>query len=336
MYHRSPFTAVPATAVFFAIVLAASAAAVPGGQENIGRGRITGLVVDEAGQPLTGARIAVRIVDGATTLEGVSDKKGRFAVAGLGTGRWRITADLAGYIEAFVEMPISQVRPNPSVTLTLKRAGGGPALQADPESLAAIDRGNALESEGRYDEAIALFEGFLEKYPDLYQVRANLGGARLKKGDLDGAEAEFNAVLERSGGASGGLVRDKGSAVRALTGLGEVALKKDDLESAGRLFSEALALSPEDEAAAYNVGEILFSGQKTDEAIRFFELAARIKEDWPKPYYRLGFAYLNKGDYDRSLECFKKFIALDPANPEVPNVKNVMAAVEKMKKAGRP
>ena len=336
MNPRSPFAAALAAAVVFAVAFAASAVALPGGQENIGRGRITGLVVDEAGQPLEGARIAVKIVDGKTTLEGVSDKKGRFAVAGLGTGDWRITASLPGYVEAFIEMPISQVRPNPPVTLTLKRAGGGPAIQADPESLAAIDRGNALEAEGRYDEAIALFQGFLEKYPDVYQVRANLGGARLKQGDLDGAEAEFKTVLERSGGASGDLVKDKGSAVRALTGLGEVALKRDDLASAGRLFSEALALSPEDEAAAYNVGEILFSGQKTDEAIGFFELATKINKDWPKPYYRLGFAYLNKGEYDKSLESFKTFIALDPGNPEVANVKNVMAAVEKMKKEGRP
>ena len=93
---------------------------------------------------------------------------------------------------------------------------------------------------------------------------------------------------------------------------------------------------PDDEAAAYNVGEILFSNQKTDEAIRYFELAAKIRKDWPKPYHKLGFVYLNKGDYAKSLENFKAFIALDPGNPEVPNVKNVMEAIEKMKKDGRP
>ncbi len=336
MKRRSPFASVLTTAAFLAAALAAAAVPATGSQENIGRGRITGLVVDEAGQPLEGARIVVQIVDGKTALEGISDKKGRFAVAGLGTGRWRITATLTGFADSSVEMPISQVRPNPAVTLTLKMAGGPAGLQADAESLAMIDRGNALEAEGRFDEAIALFEGFLEKYPDVYQVRANLGGARLKKGDIDGAEADFKAVLDKSGGAAGELVKDKGSAARALTGLGEVALKRDDLASAGRFFSEALELAPEDEAAAYNVGEILFSNQKTEDAIRFFELAVKINKDWPKPYYRLGFAHLNKGDYAKSLECFKTFIALDPDNPEVANVKNIMAAVEKMKKAGRP
>jgi len=328
--------AVRTTAAFIAAALAMFAAGPLDGQENIGRGRITGSVVDESGQPVAGARIVVQIVDGETKIEGASDKKGHFAVAGMGTGRWRITATLAGYIDSFIEMSISQIRPNPGITLTLKRAGGPVGFQADPESLAAIDRANALATEARFDEAVTVFDEFLRKYPDIYQVRANLAGTLLKKGDLDGSEAAFKAVLEKTGGAGGTLVRDKSSAARALTGLGEIALKRGDFETAGRLFGDALALSPEDEAAAYNVGEILFSNQKTDEAIRYFELAAAIKKDWPKPYHKLGFVYLNKGDYAKSLENFKTFIALDPASPEVPAVKSVMEAIEKMKKEGRP
>jgi tetratricopeptide (TPR) repeat protein len=334
MTKRSRYAAALA-AVFMALVVAAAAVPAAAGQDNIGRGRVTGQVADEGGQPLAGAKIVVQIVGGTTKIEGVSDKKGRFAVAGMGTGRWRVTATLQGYLDSFIEMPISQVRPNPPVTLTLKRTGGAAGFQADPESLAAIDRANALEAEGKLDEAVGLFEEFLAKYPGVYQVRANLGGARLKKGDLDGAEADFKAVLGLSGGA-GDLAKDKVSAARALTGLGEVALKRQDLEAAVRLFSEALSLSPDDEAAAYNVGEILFSNQKTDEAIPYFELAVKIRKDWPKPYHKLGLVYLNKGDYDKALEHFKSFIALDPGNPEVPNVKNIMAAIEKMKKDGRP
>ncbi len=328
--------AVRTTAAFLAAALAMFAAGTLDGQENIGRGRITGSVVDESGQPVAGARIVVQIVDGETKIEGVSDKKGHFAVAGMGTGRWRITASLAGHTDSFIELSISQVRPNPGVTLTLKKAGGPVGFQADPESLAAIDRANALATEGKFDEAVTLFEEFLRKYPDIYQVRTNLAGALLNKGDLDGSEAAFKAVLEKTGGAGGALVRDKSSAARALTGLGEIALKRGDLDTAGRLFGDALALSPEDEAAAYNVGEILFSNQKTDEAIRYFEMAAAIKKDWSKPYHKLGYVYLNKGDYAKSLENFKTFIALDPASPEVPAVKNVMEAIAKMKKEGRP
>jgi hypothetical protein len=42
--------------------------------------------------------------------------------------------------------------------------------------------------------------------------------------------------------------------------------------------------------------------------------------------------YLNKGDFPKALEYLNKFVGMDPANPEVPNVKSMIAAIEKIKK----
>jgi tetratricopeptide (TPR) repeat protein len=80
---------------------------------------------------------------------------------------------------------------------------------------------------------------------------------------------------------------------------------------------------------------VLFSHQEVDEAIKYFELSIQIKKDWSKPYMKLGYVYLNKGDYNKSLEYFNKFIEMDPENPEVPTVKNIVAMLEKMKKKKR-
>ncbi len=46
----------------------------------------------------------------------------------------------------------------------------------------------------------------------------------------------------------------------------------------------------------------------------------------------LGYVYLNKGDFDKSLEYFNKIIEIDPENPEVTQVKNIIATIEGMKK----
>jgi tetratricopeptide (TPR) repeat protein len=154
----------------------------------------------------------------------------------------------------------------------------------------------------------------------------------LKKGDLDRAESEFREVLAKIVEIHGEVAKDKATSLRALSGLGELALKKGDFEAAQKLFREALDISPEDEVAAYNVGEIFFSNQKVDEAIPFFELAVRIRKDWPKPYHRLGLVFLNKGDFEKALENLRKFVELDPQNPEVANVRATITAVEKMKK----
>ena len=319
-------------ALFLAIFISAALPAVLAAQENLGRGRIAGQVADETGAPVEGAKVVAESLQGTARLDGTTNRKGNFAIAGLGTGKWRITASKEGYIEAFTEMDIAQLKSNPPVALILKKAGPSAARQVDKSSLAALDQGNALLDQGNCDGALALFRDFQSKYPEIYQVRLNIGSAYLKKGETDNAEAEYKGVLADVIRVKGDYGNDKATSIRALAGLGEIALKKGDLEAGQKYFTEALAVSPEDEAAAYNVGEILFSNQKADEAVKYFELAIQIKKDWPKPYYKLGFVYLNKGDMAKSLEYFNKFVALDPANPEVPTVKNIIATIEKMKK----
>ena len=246
---------------------------------------------------------------------------------------WRFTVVKEGYLTLAKDIEIHQLRANPPLDVVMKKVVGIADLQTDKSGLQAFDQGNALVEKGEYDEAIKIFDDFLAKYPEVYQARLNLASACLKKGDLDRAEAEFKAVLEKAiARRSGRRSRTRASAIRALSGLGEMALRKGDFESAQKNFAQALEISPEDEAAAYNVGEIFFSNQKLDEAIRYFEMAIQIKSTWPKPYYRLGLVYLNKGDYPKALENLNKFVELDPQNPEVPNVKNIIAAIEKMKK----
>lgn len=332
MSRQQPRTSGYQKALLFSLSLFLSLTPLWPAQERLGRGRVTGSVADDSGAAIAGAKIVAEIVGGTTRLEGVSDNKGHFAIAGFGSGRWRFTASKPGYSTDGVETDVRQLGGNPPLTFTLKKSTTVTAMKADTESLALFDKGNALAAEGKPDEAIVLFEQFLAKYPAVYQARLNIASCYVQKNELDKAEAEFKFVLDKIIEVHKDYGVDKATAVRAFTGLGELYLKKSDFDGAQKAFSEALRVSPEDEAAAYNVGEILFSNQKIDDAAKYFELAAQIKKDWPKPYYRLGFVYLNKGDFAKSVECFNEFIRLDPENPEVPQVRNIIGTIEKMKK----
>ncbi len=301
-------------------------------QEGLGRGRVTGDVKDESGAAIEGVHILVQIQGGDTQFESKTDKKGHFAVAGLGTGIWKFTASKEGFVTAVKSQEVRQLRVNEAVELVLKKATQVEALQSDKAGLEAIDKGNALADAGRLDEALAIFDEFLVKYPDLYQVRLNIASVCMKKGDTARAETEYGMVIEKSLPADPALPQDKSSAIRALSGLGELALKNGNFEKASQNFARALQISPEDEAAAYNVGEIFFSNQKNDEAVQYFELATKIKNTWPKPYYRLGLVYLNMGNYPKALENLNRFLELDPQNPEAANVRNIVSTLEKMKK----
>ncbi|MEA3420209.1 MAG: tetratricopeptide repeat protein [Acidobacteriota bacterium] len=301
-------------------------------QEHMGKGRINGNVVDEEGQPLEGVLVVVKSLEYGTKLEGYSDKKGRFAVAGMGTGRWRITATKEGYNSSYIDKNIHQLRRNPPIDFTLKKLSGFAPRLADEESFKLFDKGNLFLKEKKYDEALVVFEEFLAKRPEVYHAHLNIGTCYLKKGELDKAEAEFQLVLNKTMEKFGDYKKDPQASLRAFTGLGEIYIRREDFEKAQNYFAMALDISPEDEVAAYNVAEVLFSHQKVDEAIKYLELSIQIKKDWSKPYMKLGYAYLNKGDFDKSLEYFNTFIEMDPENSEVPTVRNIIITIEKMKK----
>jgi len=314
---------------FCSILVLAAAGAL---QENLGRGRISGSVLDEKGNPIEGAKVVVQSLTDKTRMDAMSDSKGRFTVGGMGSGAWGISVTRDGYAPSSLEVNVSQLRPNPPAIIALKKLAGVEALKADKESSALFDKGNQLYAQGDYDGAIKIFEEFMAKYPEIYQVHLNLGSNYLKKGDLDKAESEFQLVLDKTIQTLGAYAKDPNGSFRAFSGLGEVALKKSDFDAAQKDFQQALQISPLDQSAAYNVGEIFFSNQKIDEAIKYFELSIQIKKDWSKPYNRLGVVYLNKGDYAKALEYLNKFVEMDPANPEVPNAMAMIAAIEKIKK----
>jgi tetratricopeptide (TPR) repeat protein len=322
---RKTFTCL--SIIFLLIVTAPPIAS----QEQLGQGRINGTVVDDEGNPVEGALIAVESMKNDKRLEVYSDNKGRFAVGGLWGGFWRVTASKKGYNPSSIELNVRQLRRNPPISFTLNKMEGFAALLADDEAFQLFEKGNKLSEEEKYDEAQQVFEEFLTKYPDVYQVHLNIGQNKLKKGELDEAAADFQLVLDKTLENYGDYKTDTEASLRAFTGLGEVYIQKQDLESAMKYFRQALDISPRDEVAALNVGEILFSNQKIDEAIHYYELAIEIKNDWSKPYLKLGYVYLNKAEYDKAIEYFNKFIEMDPENPEVPTVKNIVATIEKIK-----
>jgi tetratricopeptide (TPR) repeat protein len=315
---------------FFATLAAASD---PGAQENLGRGRLTGKVMDEGKRPLEGVRVVAQSLTAlGTKLEARTDGKGGFVIGGLGTGLWRLIASQSGFLDAAQDVDVHQLRPNPPVVLVLKNIVV--AVPADETRKAAEDvlaRGNELLAAERYAEAREQLESFLRANPEAYPVRLQIGQCGLKLGELDQAETDLKILLDKILEKSGSYDKEAALAAQALAGLGEAAVKRDDIETGMAFFRQALDISPANELLAYNVAEILFANQKTDEAILYYLMAIRIRAEWPKPFHKLGIAYLNKGDFARALEYLRKFVAMDPQSPAAAEARQTIAAVEKIK-----
>lgn len=300
-------------------------------QAGRGKGRLNGIVVDEQGKPVAGAKVVLHYSQDKTVeREAITDKKGEWAFLGLGSGIWQITVSAEGYIPTTTDTSVSQISLNPKITLTLKKkAPAQSPFIRDEEALKLIEQANQLFSEKQYDEAISLLQQFLEKNPKAYQSYISIGDCYREKGEFEKAIEYYNRAIEE---AKIDETSGKEMTAKALAAIGECHMRKGDFQAAQSFFKQSIDTYPENEALAYNVGEIYFSNQKHDEAIQYFTIATEIRPDWGPPYYKLGLVYLNKADYEKARENLKKFLEIEPNSELTQTVKNMLEYLEKIKK----
>lgn len=296
-------------------------------QAGRGKGRQGGIVVDAEGNPVQGAKVTLTFSENKTTVfEATSGKKGEWAFIGLGSGNWTLSVVAAGFQPFEKMISVSQLQVNPKVTVPLKKVEKGSGVISDEASVALLEQGNELYKNSQYDEAIAVYQKFLETNPGLYQIQVSIADCLREKGEFDRAIALYNEVIKQS---AGDVTLGREMKAKSLAGIGNCYLKQNKLAEAQDFLRQSIESSPNDEILAYNVGEIYFSNQSLDEALRYFELAAGIKPSWPDPFLKLGYVFLNKGDSAKAIENFEKFLALEPEGERAALAKNILSVIKK-------
>jgi tetratricopeptide (TPR) repeat protein len=310
--------------VVFLLFAAGTAAA----QAGRGTARMGGTVIDKStGKGIPNAKIvAVFGVDAAAKMEAVTNEKGEWAILGVGTGSWEITASANGYLPASVNFASKQLERNPKIKIMLERKGVGAGIVQDEKSFELLEQGNQFYKDEKFDTALLMFEQFLEKNPAAYQVKLNIGDCYREKGDFAKAMEYYNLV---SAQADTDPAMGKTMKAKALAAIGLCYLRQDNLDEAQKYFRQSIDVAPQDEMLAYNVGEICFSNQQIDEATKYFEMAVQIKPDWPDPYLKLGYVYLNKGDMAKAAEYLEKFIKLEPNTERTTQARNILGTIQK-------
>lgn len=297
-------------------------------QEGRGIGRLGGVVLDPEGKPIEGAQVTLIFSQNENMkLEAITNKKGEWSFIGLGTGNWTLKVVAKGFLPAEKTVYVSQLSVNPKVTVKLEKGlMEGVNLIQDEASFTWLEKGNQLLNEGKYAEAVAAYEQFLERNPQAYQVKISLANGYLNLKDYDRALEIYNQVIDQ---AKNDPVMGREMTAKALAGIGNCYLNQDKIAEAQKFLEQSLETYPDDEILAYNVGEIYFFNQKYDEAIRYFELAAKIKPSWPDAYLKLGYVYLNKGEMAMASQNFEKFLSLEPESERALIVKEILKTIKK-------
>ena len=79
-------------AALFAVICSSTVAS--------GGGRVTGIIFDPSGAKIGAARVTLRDLAGVSVYQARSDNDGQFSIAGVADGRYRVTVEASGFIQA--------------------------------------------------------------------------------------------------------------------------------------------------------------------------------------------------------------------------------------------
>ncbi len=318
-------------AVCLLLAVASAAAA----QDWAGRGRATGTVKDESGEPISGARVQAfkgSLDNGPEAI--TTDEKGRFLFGGLAGGTWTVNIDADGYKPSQGTFYVNEFGANAPAAIVLAR---------DPGS--SIDTGDALLDQGDYAGARAAYVQAMQGLDEVGQarLRSRVGDSYLKEGNLEAAKKEYQQALGYLQPTEQSHVRiNLGNAYQAqadyaaarkeyeqaavtLTGEGKATVltqiargyyAEENYEAAIAKLEQAVELSPGNAAAIQVLADILTRQGREEEAAKYL---AQLPDDATLPtdmVLNIGIRLYNEGDTAKALEYFERAVAEAPDNPE--------------------
>jgi len=161
--------------------------------------------------------------------------------------------------------------------------------------------GQALASEGRFDEAIEHYKKALETDPDPGLAHSNLGAALAELGRFEEAMQSF----EHS-------VRSDPECIEGHVNLGRGLSMQGRFDEATEHLSEALRLDPEHPGAHLEMGNLLGRQGKLDEAADHFAEVIRIKPESAEAHSNLGYVLRRQGKLDEAMSHLQEAVALKP------------------------
>ncbi|KAG9440274.1 hypothetical protein H6P81_020439 [Aristolochia fimbriata] len=164
-----------------------------------------------------------------------------------------------------------------------------------------LSRGIAKVNEGKYDQAITIFDQILRDNPAYSEALIGRGTAYAFQRELESAIADFSKAI-KSNSLAGEAWKRRGQARAAL---GESAEAIEDL-------TKALEFEPQSSDILHERGIVNFKFKDYNAAIEDLSSCIKLDKDNKSAYSYLGLALASIGEHKRAEEAHLKAIQLDP------------------------
>ena len=279
-----------------------------------GRGRLVGHVYDEQGNPIEGVEVKLYSVRADSGFTVKTDKKGEWKALWIRGGTWYIDFYKIGYEPKKITVEVKEIGRNPEIDIKLKKIKG---LVITPELEKALEDGNKLFKEGKYQEALEAYKKILEHNPDAYIIYLNVGNCYFQMEQYDKAIEAYKKVLEKNP-----------DYVPALMGIGNAYLNLGNQDEAMKWYGKIDINKIDDPVVLYNIGTIYYNNGKYDLALQHYKKCVEIKPDYLDGLYQLGLTYMAIMKFQEAIDTFNKYLEMDKDSQRAQTVRESIKFLE--------
>jgi tetratricopeptide (TPR) repeat protein len=304
---------------------------------------LRGQVLDEQGAGIPDVKIELeykgetrqKIVRTMTT-----DKKGKFLRSGLKSGSWQFTLTKAGLKTYRFETALTTggIDEIPPITMSPAPAEGTPGagLELPPSAQGGEEAGKKAEKvkelgdtynrgveamhAGQMDDAETLFKQVIAEFPDLAAAHHNLGYVYEKKGNIEGAEAEFRKSMQ---------LQPKES--ESYVALATLFMTENRSDEAMQTLQDAAGGFAQDAKFQFALGALAFNSGRSEDAEAAFAKVAELDPSNAEVQFYLGSLAVSRNEVPDAVAHLEKYVAAAP--PGAPNVATAKALLATLQKA---
>jgi len=284
-------------------------------QDYKGKGRLGGIVTDEAGNPLEGVTVKLFSLKAQDGISVKTDKNGKWLGTWIRSGGWNIDFEKIGYAPKKISAEISENKKNPDITIKMTKVEG---IVITDEVKDLLVKGNGLFEQEDFNGALAVYQEIIAKYPEAYPIYMNIGNCHFAQEKYDLAEENYLKFLEKNP-----------QGVEAMIAIGNCHANRGDSATALEWYGKVEFEKIEDPIVLYNLGTNYYNNAKFEDALRFYQKAMEKQKDSVDALYQLGLTYLNLQKNAEAIAAFEDYLKIDADSQRAAQVKSFLEYLKK-------